>query len=241
MAEEHKDEAAKSEEETKVDDSKNADGEGEAKADTTPNPYEELLAKEKERADKAEKAIAAIAFKNREKKHDKEDEKDDEGEEDKPLTAKEINKILDQERQRTRKELQVEVITEKAKKLAGSDAEASLIIEIHKNRTFPDDLSLDEQLEEAYAIANRGKILAENAELRRKARSKDTATDAVAGSHRDSQAADAPKLSAGDAQALHAVGYVWDGKIQRYVKISGNYKLIHDPKNPTNNQRILIK
>ncbi len=239
MAGENKDEAAKSEEETKqVDDSKNADGSDKASVEdekTETNPFEAELAKERERADKATQAAADLAFKlrgkKREGKADEDDKKDEEDEEDKPLTRREMDDLLAQERQKTRKELQARAITEIAKKLSKSEPEAQLIIEIHKNRTFPEGMSLDEQLEEAHAIANHRKMKAENDELRRKVGSKETATDSVVGTHKDPPAADIPKMSAKDTQALIAVGYKWDGKSQMFVKQLGNGKvLMHNPK-----------
>ena len=194
--------------------------------------HEEELKRERERGDAAERAAADAAFKLREKRRKEEEEGLDD--EDKPLTAKELEGILQKDRQITRKEIQTEIISGKAKKLAGSEAEAQLIIEIHKNRIFPEDLSLDEQLEEAYAIANRKSLMAKNEELKRALRSKETISDNAAGTHRDSTPLDEPKMSSSDIQAIKAAGFVWDGKLRLYVKkfLSGR-TLTYDPKTKT--------
>ncbi len=194
--------------------------------------HEEELKRERERGDAAEKAAADAAFKLREKRRKEEEEGLDD--EDKPLTAKELENILQRDRQITRKEIQSEIIFEKAKKLAGSEAEAQLIIEIHKNRTFPESLSLDEQLEEAYAIANRKSLMAKNEELKRALRSKDTISDNSVGTHRDSVPLDEPKMSSGDIQAIKAAGFAWDGKSRLYVKkLKSGRTLTYDPKTKT--------
>src|SRR3990167_8544514 len=108
--------------------------------------YEAELKRERERAGAAEAAAADSAFKLREAKRKEKEEAEAKGEtyeDDKPLTAKELEAILQKDREKTRKELQAGAVAEKARKLAGSEAEANLIVEIHKNRTFPEGLSLD--------------------------------------------------------------------------------------------------
>ena len=182
----------------------------------------------------AEKAAADASYKLREKKRKEKEAVENAGgnyEEDKPLTAKELENILQKDREASRKEIQSEIILEKAKKLAGSESEANLIIEIHKNRTFPQGLSLDEQLEESYAIANRKSLLAKNEELKRMIRSNNTANTSFAGTHRDPAVLDEPKMS-GDTQALKAAGFVWDGKTRLFVKqlAGGKRTLTYDPK-----------
>lgn len=196
--------------------------------------YEAELARERERRETAEKALADKAFKSRDKKRKEEDEDGDEPEEDKPLTSKELQTILERDREQTRKEMQSEVISEKAKKLAGSDAEASLIVEIHKNRSFPAGMPLDEQLEEAYAIANRKSLIAQNAELKRALQSKGNVSDNSVNAHREPAAAEESKMSANDVGAIKDAGYVWDGKSGLYKKPLGGKKvLVYNPKTKT--------
>lgn len=191
--------------------------------------YEAELKSEKERREKAEKVAADLAFKNRKAK--REEVEEDEPEEDKPLTAKQLQVVLAQERQSARKELQSELISDKARKLAGSESEAKYIIEIHRGRVFPEHLTLDEQLEEAYAIANRKKLITENAELKRALRSKETANNDASGTHRDAPEGTEPKLTSQDAQALRGAGFEWDGKLKLYKKLLPDKSYLYrDPK-----------
>lgn len=202
--------------------------------------YEAELARERERANneaagrkKAEDALADDAFRKRESKR-KEGKGDDEGaDDDKPLTANQLQEILRQDRDQTRKELQGEIIRDKVGKLSGSQAEADLIIAIHKNRTFPAGLTLDEQLEEAYAIANRKRIMGQNSELKRALRSKGDRSKDGSSSHRDSTAVGAPKMSNADRTAILAAGFIWNGVNQKYEKsLAGGKKVLYyDPKN----------
>jgi hypothetical protein len=197
--------------------------------------YKAELAKEKEARAKADKATADLAFKLREKKRNKKDdvvEDEDLDEEDKPLTKKDLNSILSADREASRKEFLSSQIKDKATKLASSEDEADLIVEIHKNRTFPSNLSLDEQLEEACAIANRKSILAKNAELKRALNSKETRENSAAGTVRDESLAKETKLSPQDAQAIKDAGFVWDGVKRLYKKslAGGKKHLFYDPK-----------
>lgn len=201
--------------------------------------YEAELKREKDRVVERDKIIADQAFKLRDKKRN--EEEDEIEDEDKPLTAKQLNDILHKDREKTRKELQSEIISEKTRKLAGSDSESNLIIEIHKNRSFPEGMPLDEQLEEAYAIANRKTIMAKNEELKRALRSKENTSDNPAGTHRDSTPLDEPKISSSDISAIKAAGFVWDGKSRLYIKqLSGGKRILtYDPKLKT--QKVINK
>lgn len=189
---------------------------------------------------------AAIAFKLRQKKRAKGSDETDESEgeatdddtetdedDDKPLTKKELAKILEADRIRTRKEMQGEMIAEKAKKLTTNPTEAELIIEIHKNRIFPDGMTLDEQLEEAHIIANGKRILKKSQEITRALKGKETASKDASGTHRDAQPSGQPKLPQADLRAMQAVGYAYDGKTGLFVKKIGKRTLTYDPKTKT--------
>ena len=190
--------------------------------------YEAELAKEKELRDKKQ-VLADDAFKRREQKRE---EEGGEPKEEKPMTASEMRALLAEERQLAHKEIQADLIKEKARKLAGSDVEANLIVEIHRNRTWPEGLSLDEQVEEAWAIANRKRIFAQNEELKRALRGKSNVSLGEQGTYRKSPAAGEPKLSPQDATALKQAGMVWDATKQLYAKSLGGGKkhLFYDPK-----------
>ena len=186
--------------------------------------------KEQARREAAEKAVADTAFKLREEKRKKEEEGlEPSGEQ--PVTASQLQGILHEERERDHKERNAELIDTKVRTLARSDSEAALIIEIHKNRSFPQGLSLDEQLEEAYAIANRKTLMAQNEELKRSLRSKDTKSDDPTSTHREPTVFEKPEKSGKDIEAIKAAGYKWDGKSRVYVKeLGGGKKLLYDPK-----------
>lgn len=181
--------------------------------------YKVELEKEKLARKKAEEALAANAFKDRKSKRDEESEESEEEDEDKPLTHREMSELLERQTQKTRKELQVEIIRDLATKMADTPEEADYIIEIHKNRTFPSHLSLSEQLEESYAIANRKKLKSQNSELKRALGGKENASKDGEAGHRDGMRGSEPQLSAGDKIALK--GFTWDATRGMFKKPVG--------------------
>lgn len=206
-------------------------------AEAKEKEHGEALARERARAEKAEKAAADAAFKLRDKRRkekgeDGEDEDfDDDGDDDKPVTKKDLARIIERSNQKTRKEMQTELIAQGAKKIASNPTEAELIIEIHKNRSFPEGMTLDEQLEEAHIIANGKSIIQRNQELRRALQGKENATNDASGTHRDSPPSQEPKGNPADIRAITAAGYTWDGKLRLYVKtMKGGRVLTYDPK-----------
>ena len=209
LEEAEKGDAEEEEESDEEDSEEESDDKADEEEKDSDKEYEDELAKERERREKAEKALAEKAFKHREVKRKEEGEEKEE-EEEKPLTASQLTKILAEERQATQKEILSSQIKEKAKALSTSDAEANLIYEIHKNRTFPSYLSLDEQLEEAYAIANRKKLMAQNEELRRSLRSRETKKKDGSGSYKELPKPGEPKLAAHDRAVMKE--FAWDGK-----------------------------
>lgn len=205
-----------------------------AEEETTSSSTEEQtdwkaeLAKEREAREKAEKALAEDRYKAA---HPKAEETTEEVDEDKPLTAKELDARLARERQETRKVLEAKAIQDIATNMANSPEEAALYVEIHRNRTFPSNLTLQEQMEEVYAIANRKKLTAQIGELTRAVRAKQTTKTNSASTHHDAQDVDEPKISQPDAQAMKAAGMTWDGKSQTYIKkLPGGKTLFFDPK-----------
>lgn len=237
---------AKEEETTQevdVEETEAASTEETEETETDSIDYEAELKAEKERREKAEQAAADAAFKLREKKRKDKDEPEEEDEEDikdKPLTGKQLQAILAKEREQTRKELLSEAIKDKALKLASSESEANLIVEIHKNRTWPESVPLEEQLEEAQAIANRKKLKVQNEELKRALRGKEGTTDTAADTHRDAPKGSEPKMSAADVKAIKSAGFDWDGSSRLYVKkLNGGKKLVYDPK--TKQRRVIDK
>jgi len=224
--------AKATDDETAEDESEEEESEEEDKSkdkDADTIDYEAELAKEREAREKAEKAAADNAFKLREARRKKDDDTEEE-EEDKPLTSKELQSILAKERQETTKSLETQRIGEIASKIATSDSEKALIIEIHKNRTFPPHLSLEEQIEESFVIANRKKLIGERNEALRALKSKSGVNNNPAGTHQDAPKAGEPKMSPADATAIKAVGYSWNGTTRQYEKKISSGTLVYDPK-----------
>ena len=210
------------------------DSEGEEDEDKDTVDYEAELAKERERGDKAEKAAADEAFKKRDLKRKLEKKEEDEGEEDEeaPLTRSDLREIIAEERQIARKELQSSFVDDEVAKLTDNPAEANLIKEIHKNRRFPEGMPLREQLEEAYAIANRKRVLAKTAELKRALGGKRNASPGGQGTHREPPGKTEPKLSSQEALVLKQTGFAWDANKRLYIKPLNNGKkhIYYDPK-----------
>ena len=197
----------------------------------TQEEIEAELAKEKEARKKAEDALADRAFKLRKSKRKEGEEEGEVEEEEKPLTATDLKGILHQDRQETLKEFKGAEILQKAKDLASSDKEAELMVETHRNRTFPAHLSIDEQMDEVYAIVNRKRLLAQNEELKRKITSKETVTTSEEGDYRETPASTV-KAPADVKQQLIDKGFTED-KVKGVFKktIAGGTKTLYkDPK-----------
>lgn len=198
--------------------------------------YEAELKAERERANAAEAKLEETRQKakermQRKKEGDSEDVDESEADVDKPLTARQLDERFAAERQHTEKQMQAVTIVELAGKLASSDTEKQLIIEIHKNRVFPAGMSLNEQMEEAYVLANKKRFPALLSEAKRAMRSKDTATDSATGTHRDPAPTSEPKVSSAEATALRGAGFVWDGTQRMWKKpLKGGQFLFRDPK-----------
>ena len=208
------------------------EGEGAEKGDAKETPdqdLENLLKRERELGRR--EGAAAVAFKKRQEKREEEpdDEPDDE---DKPLTRKELDELLRRQTEVLRNESQSGVLALQAEKLVGDKVIANLAVEILKNRSFPEGLSQEEKLEEAIAIAkSKPAVKARLEELRRARMSDETASDNVAGTHRDTPSVGEPKMSSNDASAFKAAGFTWDGKLRLYVAPLKKGKIMtFDPK-----------
>ncbi len=186
--------------------------------------YDAELEAERKRAEKAEKALAKDRFKDSKnrRKEDEESEEDDDLEDNegsKPITKKDIQSILAKERQVIHKEAWADRIHEIATEISSSPSEAALIIEIHKNRIFPSNLPLRDQLEESQAIANRKRNAAKTKELGRALKSKETASKDVATGHRDTIQPTTPKLDTVTAESYKRAGFSFNVKTKRYEKL----------------------
>lgn len=195
--------------------------------------YEAQLEAERARRVSAETALAEKRFKaaeRRRKADDDDEEPEDDEDDDTPITKKDLPGILATTRQEAIREVQAERIQEIALDLAENDAHAKLIVEIHKNRTWPSSIPLKEQLEEAAAIANRKKLVSKNKELTRALGSKGTVSRDAAGSHRDPAPSTAPKMDSKDVASYKRAGFAFDATTKLWKKKLPTGKfLIKDP------------
>lgn len=165
------------------------------------------------------KRVADEAFRKREEMRKEREKKSEEGEGDKVLDSNDIVARATEAATAaaTKVALQSAALTI-ARSLAASDKEAQLIVAKWGNRSFPDGVPLQDQVEEMYAVVNRKKLIGERNEALRVARNKGNVNDNGAATHRDAPAAGEPKLSDADASALKAAGFVWDGDKRMYKK-----------------------
>ena len=190
--------------------------------------YEAELKAEKERREKAEKALAEKAFKDRKKKRDEEQEQEEEqDEEDKPLTASQLEIILAKERQQTQKQLEGTRAVEIARANTSSETEAQAALEFWKNRVVPTG-NLEDDIRFAIGGLNSRRIVAQNEELKRALRSKETKGAGGEGTFRDAPQAGEPQLAPQDAQAVKQSGFVWDAVKKLYKKpLAGSKKTLY--------------
>lgn len=192
--------------------------------------YEALI--EAERKPDPEKAKEA--FKKRQEKRiehvPETNEDDEEVDEDKPLTRKELEAYLARRTQEIVATANAERIQEIATELAESDGEARYIMEIHKNRVFPEGMPLKEQIAEAHAIATAKRNQAKLTEVARKVTSKETASKDTSTGVPDTTSSE-PKIAADVKQSLRNAGFTYDNTRKTYVKTLPNGKIMYrDPK-----------
>lgn len=227
MTEEAKLEAEQAEVKAKASasakDDETTEEEEKSKSDEESKQLEAELQRERKAREDAEKAAADMAFKLREKKRNDEEEVE---EEEKPLTASQLQIVLAKEREATRKEMQAAEIDRIASGHSTSETEKQLILEIHKNRSFPNHLSLGEQIEECYLLANKKKILGENSELKRALRGKGGISNDFSSTHHDALSGTAPKIAASDNAELARVGFKYNLTTKRYEKKLSNGSML---------------
>lgn len=191
--------------------------------------YEALIeAERKPDPDKAKEAFKKRQEKRQEETHEPEEE--DESDEDKPMTRREMEQYLARRTQEIVATANVERIQEIATGIADNEGEARFIMEIHKNRVFPEGMSLRDQLEEAKAIATVKRVNAKNAELARKVNSKETASkDTSSGVQVETKSE--PGVSADVKASLRNAGFTYDQSMKLYTKTLPNgKKMYRDPK-----------
>lgn len=220
-----------------TDEKSEEESEDEDESDDSSSKKEELdldaeLEKER-RAGEPDPAIADRAFKDRKEKR----EKDTDDVAEKPLTQKDLDAALAKDR----KERQNDAALVFARGMASSDKEAELIVAKWSNRTFPKNLTLLEQIQEAYVITHSKKLIGERNEAMRALKGKQGVRKDAAGTHRDAaENMGAPKLSPADAASLTASGFSWNTKSRQFEKKLPNGRiLVRD--NKTKQVRLLKK
>src|SRR3990167_1950879 len=173
--------------------------------------YEAIAKQERERREAAERAAADAAFKLREAKRKKDEEEEEEEDEEKPITASQLQAVLAKERVENQKILQTGQALEYARALTTSEAEAQAAVEIWRNRVNPTG-SIETDIKFAIGGLNADRLLAQNAELRRAVKSKETRSDNPANTEHEEAKGSIPKLSPADLKAMRDAGWVWDGK-----------------------------
>lgn len=200
--------------------------------------YKAELEKAEEKRKKAEKALAQKRFgeseKERKEREAREDVDNQDDEDDKPLTSKQLQAILARERQETNARLNSSQIEKMATAIASSDDERKLIILRHKELSFPDDYTLEDQIEATYAFVNRKKLIGQKNEALRALKNKEGISRTAESAHHESaEIKGEPKLPDSTRSILKQSGYVWNNASKSYEKPltgAGGRKLVYDHK-----------
>jgi hypothetical protein len=186
--------------------------------------YQDLIEKEKKRGKPdPQKARERFEAKRQKEAEEVEDELD---EDDKPLTRREARELLERQVHEATVASNTERIVELSEALTDSPDEAEFVREIHKNRIWPSDVPLREQISEARAIALSKRDAAKNVELARKVQSQANASHNTATTHRDPQAATQPNVAGDLAASLQRAGFVFNGQTKQYEKSLPNGKTL---------------
>ena len=201
-----------------------------------------LRFEEEDRRKKAEKALADKDFHDREDERQRKIESGNDGQlgEDKPLTASQLETILARERQETNKFLQSQKTEQLVRGMATSEDETQLILEIHKNRSWPSYIPLEKQVKEAFAIANADKLIGERNEALRALKGRQGVTTDSAVTYHDSPKPGEPHLEADTRLVLQQTGFTWNSSTSRYEKKLGNGNILYKDMR-TNKVHILKK
>lgn len=188
--------------------------------------YDALIEAERKRGPDPDKAKEAFRKRQEKREHEEPEEEDEE----RPMTRKEVEEYLARRSHEIVADAHKERIQEIATELSQSEGESRYIMEVHKNRYFPEGMSLREQVEEAYYIANGRKMAAKNLELARKVSSKDSVSkDTSSGVQVENKSE--PSVGADVKQALRNAGFTYDASLKIYTKqLPNGKKMFRDPK-----------
>ena len=182
--------------------------------------YKKLLEDEKGKRKNAEKALAGDRYHSKQNKEEEEELDDD----DKPITKAELLRINEEERQKTDKMLNQERIESIASALSVNEDEKALALEIHKNRTFPSGMTLKEQMEEAFVIANKGRLIGERNEALKALKNKPSSN--ASSTRQDIEDGNEPSIEGNIKVSLSRKGFVYNPALKRYEKKLPNEKMM---------------
>ena len=149
----------------------------------------------------------------------------------KPKTRRELEEVLAKDRIEAKKDFREAQAIDLAKILATSEAETKLIVAKWKNRIFPEDMPLEEQIEEMFGAVNRKKLMSQNSELSRALNSKSNSSKNFASSHHEEIPVSTLKISKGDEMSYKRAGFIYDNKEKVWKKKLPTGKfLIKDPR-----------
>lgn len=189
---------------------------------------------EEEKLTKPDPNKAREAYQERkEKRESKEEEEIEEEEvkpEDKPMTVGQFNTWQKQNRE-------TEADTFAGNLATGDEKKLTLIK--WKNRIWPSNMPLSQQIEESWVLANSKAIIGREKEALRALASKDKVnTDASASREAENQASGGQKLSAGDKVVMVETGFTLNKTTKLWEKkLKNGTVLIRDPETGAVNPR----
>jgi len=190
----------------------------------------------KDKYEKLQGKIAGDAFKFRKSKKDDSAEDDDSSQDDdenRPLTRSEMEKMLEDRESKVIKQQSSKEALDVASSLTSSEDEAKYALALWENVSLPFE-TMEEQMKFIVAGMNAERTIAQNSELKRSLKSKDTARKNTATTARDAQVGTQPKLAADMTSVLKAQGYKFNSSQKNFQKKLSNGKtLFNDGKGKT--------
>lgn len=194
--------------------------------------YEAELKKEQELRKKAEEILATDRYKlangfiwdEQEQKWVKPQKKsipDEKSEEEEDEDEDKAVSRIQQETQRSLKMINESQAIVLAGQLSSTEPEKQLILAKWRNRQFPDGMSLAEQLDEAFVLANGKRLIAERNEALRALKGKEGVSKDIASIKHENATVGEPKVSPDVKQVLQRQGFTYNKEAKRYEKKVG--------------------
>jgi membrane protein involved in colicin uptake len=219
---------AKAEAEAKDAENQNDENQNDGSVIENKIDYKAIAEQERQARERAEKAAADNAFKFREEKRKREEDESYVP----PTTEETLTKadLLAME-DRLEKRFASSTIKDIAEKLSSSPEEAEAILETHRNRTFPSNLSLEQQLKECQAIVNAPSIMGQRNELARALLNKNGVSNGSTSSRPDTLPKNKePEITPDVKLVLREQGLTFNQTSGLYeAKLSGNRIRIYNP------------